>query len=127
MMKDIKSMTLTELTEELSALGEASFRGKQIYTWLHRGVTDFEQMSNLSKPLRQKLAEQQHLFFVKILRNLVHNGTGWAPMKSRLRPVRDIVGTEQGDSKLDIDLGNRKTLTTLRYRAGQGDVLEIQP
>ena len=37
-MKDIKSMTLAELTEELSSLGEPKFRAGQIYTWLHRGA-----------------------------------------------------------------------------------------
>ena len=56
-MTDIKSMTLEEITEALCQLGEPSFRGKQVFTWLHRGVTSFEEMSNLSRSLRQKLAE----------------------------------------------------------------------
>ena len=56
-MTDIKSMTLEEITEALSQLGEPAFRGKQVFTWLHRGVTSFEDMSNLSRSLRQKLAE----------------------------------------------------------------------
>ena len=71
MMKDIKSMTLAELTDELSDLGEAGFRGRQVYTWLHRGATDFEQMSNLSKPLRQKLAERYYITAPRIERKQV--------------------------------------------------------
>ena len=55
-MTDIKSMTLGEITEALRAMGEPSFRGKQVFTWLHRGVTAFDQMINIPKSLREKLA-----------------------------------------------------------------------
>ena len=57
-MTDIKSMTLTEISEALRAMGEPSFRGKQVFTWLHRGVTDFDQMINIPKSLREKLAQE---------------------------------------------------------------------
>ena len=56
--KDIKSMTLEELTKELAALGEKPFRAKQIYDWLHvKMATDFEQMSSLSRALRARLSQ----------------------------------------------------------------------
>ena len=57
-MTDIKSMTLGEISEALRAMGEPSFRGKQVFTWLHRGVTDFDQMINIPKALREKLARE---------------------------------------------------------------------
>lgn len=57
-MTDIKSMTQQELARFLKKLGEPAFRAKQVFTWLHRGVTSFEDMTNLSKPLREKLAER---------------------------------------------------------------------
>jgi len=57
-MIDVKSMSQEELTEYLQQLGEPAYRGKQIFTWLHRGITSFGEMSNLSKSLRQKLEEQ---------------------------------------------------------------------
>ncbi len=57
-MTDIKSMTQPELSRFLKELREPAFRAKQVFTWLHRGVTSFEEMTNLSKPLREKLAEQ---------------------------------------------------------------------
>ena len=57
-MTDIKSMTQQELVRFLKELGEPAFRAKQVFTWLHRGVTSFEDMTNLSKPLREKLAER---------------------------------------------------------------------
>ena len=53
---DIKSMTLEELTQFMTALGEKKFRAKQVYEWLHiRQVTEFAQMTNLSKELRERL------------------------------------------------------------------------
>ena len=57
-MTDIKSMTEAELTAYCKALGQPAFRAKQIFTWLHRGVTSFDDMTDLSKPLRAQLAEQ---------------------------------------------------------------------
>lgn len=51
-------MTFPELQEALLSMGEKPFRAKQIYEWLHQKlVTDFEDMSNLSKELRKKLAD----------------------------------------------------------------------
>ena len=55
-MTDIKSMTLGEISEALRAMGEPSFRGKQVFSWLHRGVTEFDQMINIPKSLREKRA-----------------------------------------------------------------------
>ena len=69
-MKDIKSMTLAELTEELSSLGEPKFRAGQIYTWLHRGARSFDEMTNLSKALREKLAAQYELTCPSVARRL---------------------------------------------------------
>ncbi len=53
-MKDIKSLTMAELTESLIELGEKPFRGKQIYEWMHQKLAeDFEEMTNVSKSLRE--------------------------------------------------------------------------
>ena len=69
-MKDIKSMTLAELTEDLAALGEPKFRAGQVYTWLHRGARSFDEMTNLSKALREKLAAQYELTCPTVARRL---------------------------------------------------------
>ena len=50
-------MTEEEITRVLADMGQPAFRGKQVFTWLHRGVRSFDEMSNLSKPLRQQLAQ----------------------------------------------------------------------
>ena len=60
-MVDIKSMTPEELAAWLKELGEPAFRAKQIFKWLCRGVTSFEEMTDLSKALRQKLEEEAFL------------------------------------------------------------------
>lgn len=60
-MTDIKSMTLEEITAFLREMGEPAFRGKQVFTWLHRGVSSFDEMSDLSKSLREKLNSQCQL------------------------------------------------------------------
>ena len=57
-MIDLKSMTLEEMGAYLKTGGEPAFRAKQIFTWLHRGVGSFEEMTNLSKALREKLAAE---------------------------------------------------------------------
>ena len=56
-MTDLKSMTEAEVTDALRTMGEPSFRGKQVFTWLRRGVTSYDQMTNLPKALREKLAQ----------------------------------------------------------------------
>lgn len=57
MSTDIRSMTLEELTEALKEMGEPAFRAKQAFAWLHRGVRSFDEMSDLPKSLREKLAD----------------------------------------------------------------------
>ena len=69
---DIKSMNITELEDLLKKLGEPKFRAKQIIDWLHaKQVDSFEEMTNLSKGLREKLAETASINGVEIVRKLV--------------------------------------------------------
>ena len=57
-MTDIKSMTIDELKELMTQIGEKPFRAKQIYSWLHEHlVTSYDEMANLPKSLKQKLAD----------------------------------------------------------------------
>lgn len=68
---DLRSLSQEELTEQLKSKGYLAFRAKQIREWLDRGVTDFEQMTNLPKDLRQTLAELYSVPGITILRKLV--------------------------------------------------------
>ena len=70
-MVDIKSMTLEELTAWFKEQGEPAFRAKQVFQWLYRGVTSFDEMSNLSKVLRQKLNENCFITAPRVARKQV--------------------------------------------------------
>ena len=55
--KDIKSMTIEDLTELMAALKEKPFRAKQLYGWLHEHLAvSYDEMTNLPKTLREKLS-----------------------------------------------------------------------
>ena len=64
---DIVSLHPQQLEEELKRLGEPSFRAKQIFQWLSRGVRDFDEMTNISKSLREKLKGEFHIYRPKVL------------------------------------------------------------
>ncbi|MBR5122866.1 MAG: 23S rRNA (adenine(2503)-C(2))-methyltransferase RlmN, partial [Anaerotignum sp.] len=69
---DIKSMNINELEDLLKELGEPKFRAKQIFDWLHaKQVDSFEEMTNLSKGLREKLSDTAAINGVEIVRKLV--------------------------------------------------------
>ncbi len=63
MKKNIKDFTLEELQQCFVDMGEKKFRALQCYQWLGQGVESFQEMTNLSKELRQKLEEH---FFVSV-------------------------------------------------------------
>ena len=69
-MKDIKSMTCEELTQELRDLGEPAFRAEQVFSWLHRGARSFSEMTNLSKTLREKMEQRYQLDCPTVARKL---------------------------------------------------------
>ena len=68
MKQDIKSMNLAELSQALQALGEPQFRAKQVFTWLHRGIRSFDEMTDLPKTLRAALAEEYPLYTPQAVR-----------------------------------------------------------
>lgn len=73
---DIKSLTMSELKEQLVALGEKPFRAKQIYEWLHvKLVRSFDEMTNISKETRQKLEENFDLINLRVVDSL-HSDDG---------------------------------------------------
>ena len=55
---NLKSLTLPELTTLLKEQGEPGFRAKQVYTWLHKGVRSYAEMTNLPQSLRDRLEAQ---------------------------------------------------------------------
>ena len=67
-MNHLKSMTQQEIGAVLKELGQPAFRAKQVYTWLHKGVRSYDEMSNLPKALRDTLAEKYPLHIPQVVR-----------------------------------------------------------
>jgi len=67
--RDIKSLTLEELRSQLQTWGEPAFRVAQILDWLYQHrATRWEEMTNVPRTLRQKLAEKYTLTALELLR-----------------------------------------------------------
>ena len=65
---NINELTLEELEKYIEELGEKKFHAKQIFKWLHKiGVTDFDQMTDISKSLREKLKANTYILELQVL------------------------------------------------------------
>ena len=107
--KDIKSMTLEELKEEMTALGEKPFRAKQIYEWMHVKLAEsFEQMTNIPKILQEKCRER---YFYTCL-----------------KPVRVQESAIDGTKKFLFELPDGKTVESvwMKYRHGNSVCISSQ-
>ena len=65
---NLKSLTQPELAAIFKELGQPGFRAKQVYTWLHKGIRSYDEMSNVPKNLRDLLAEKYPLYIPKVVR-----------------------------------------------------------
>ena len=68
MSMNLKSMTQQEIVAVLKELGQPTFRAKQVYTWLHKGVRSYDEMSNLPKTLRDALSQQYPICAPEVVR-----------------------------------------------------------
>ena len=64
----LKAMTQEELNNLFRQMGQPAFRAKQVFTWLHRGVESYEEMTNLPKSLRDMLAQEYPICPPKVVR-----------------------------------------------------------
>ena len=72
--KDIRKLSLSELKDALTGLGEQAFRAKQIYEWLwKKSARSFDEMTNLSLKTRQLLAEKFVIRSVEVEKKQVSN------------------------------------------------------
>ncbi|MDY5642496.1 MAG: 23S rRNA (adenine(2503)-C(2))-methyltransferase RlmN [Candidatus Faecousia sp.] len=65
---NLRSLTLAELADLLKTMGQPAFRAKQVFTWLHRGIRSFDEMTDLPKTLRAALAEEYPLYTPQAVR-----------------------------------------------------------
>ena len=108
-MEDIRGLTKAELTERIKALSEPSYRAGQIYDWLHkRHVSDFDQMTDISKKLREKLRSE---FFI-----------------TRLEPLEVFCSELDGTRKYILSLGDGNVIEAvlMRYHYGNSVCISSQ-
>ena len=104
--RDLRSFTLEKLTEEMKKIDEKPFRAKQIYGWLHqKQVTSFEEMTNISKELRNKLEENYKLNNLKI--------------------VEKLVSKEDNTSKYLFDIGDNVVIESVLMKYSYGNAVCI--
>lgn len=99
-MRDIKAMLPDEIAAALAELGEPKYRAKQIFQWLARGVESFDEMTDVSKKLRETLKQE---FFI-----------------TKLRMLRKQVSSMDGTIKYLWELpdGNAVETVVMQYRHG---------
>jgi len=86
---DIRSLSLDQLKVQLASLGESSFRAGQIYDWLWaKAATCFDEMSNLSKALREQLKS------VFVIRAVKVQQSQWSADKT----IKSIFKLDDGNS-----------------------------
>jgi len=69
---DIRSADLAQITALVEQLGEKKFRAAQIFEWIHKnGAENFEEMTNLSAELREKLAHNARFSAVEIIQTQI--------------------------------------------------------
>ena len=68
---DIKSLLPAELEDYFNGFGLPSYKGRQVFSWLHKGVDSFDEMTDLSKEQRNMLKENAYIFMPNIKKRLV--------------------------------------------------------
>ena len=107
--KDIASYNYEELTEGMNRIGTKSFRGKQIYSWLHEKLVDsFEEMTNLPKNLREKLDEEYEIRQVSVVKRQI----------SKMDPTEKFL--------FELDDGNMIESVLMKYNYGNSVCISSQ-
>ena len=68
MNENLKSRNLIEMEALFKEMGQPKFRAKQVYTWLHKGVRSYDEMSNLPKALRDTLSQEYPIYTPQVVR-----------------------------------------------------------
>lgn len=76
-MSDLRNYEFTEVVEIMNEIGEKKFRAEQIFSWLHqKNALEYNQMSNISNSLKEKLEDKYPLTKMKIAQKIVSSIDG---------------------------------------------------
>lgn len=67
---NLGDLTKTQLKEYIEKIGESSFRAKQIFKWVHSGIENADEMTNISKALREKLCSDFEIYLPRVYKKL---------------------------------------------------------
>jgi 23S rRNA (adenine2503-C2)-methyltransferase len=70
-MLDFRSLTFENLQTLFKELGEESYRAIQVYKWIHKGIDNFSEMTDLSQELRERLAKIGYIRNIQIFKQIV--------------------------------------------------------
>jgi len=68
---DIKAMNIAELKGLMKEIGQPEYRAKQIFKWIHRGVSSFDDMTDLSKAFRDELSDKCVFYAPQLIKKSV--------------------------------------------------------
>ena len=89
MMPDLRSLTYEELEKFITDMGEPRFRAGQIFSWLHqKGANSFDEMTSLSKQLRERLCECSYISRAHIEQKFVSKLDG---------TIKYLIGFDDGE------------------------------
>jgi len=88
--RELNALLPEELAAELKELGEPAFRAEQVFSWLSRGARSFDEMTNISLSLREKLGEKYLLSAPEVLRKQVSAADGTVKYLWKLRDLSAV-------------------------------------
>lgn len=107
-MTDLRNLEYKEMEGLIRSLGEPAFRAKQIFTWISRGIASFDEMNNIPKTLREKLAAVSSI--------------------GRLEKVQVQESATDGTKKylFELEDGNRIESVFMKYKYGNSICVSSQ-
>ena len=99
-MVNLNDLTLAELGQALADIGEPKFRAKQIFKWFARGVTNLDEMTDISVKTKEKIKENYNIANVNI----------WQRFDSKLDGTKKYL--------MELDDGNIIETVAMFYKHG---------
>ena len=91
MKTDIKSMFLQELEDYFKSIGQQKFRAKQVFSWIHSGTSTFDEMTDLSLELREKLDNDFYITKPELVKKQVSEKDGTVKYLWRVQDDNDFI------------------------------------
>lgn len=107
-MVNLRNLEYKEVEGLIRSIGEPAFRAKQIFSWIYKGVTSFDEMNNVPKNLRERLSEIAYI--------------------GRIKPIEVQKSKTDGTRKylFELEDGNRIESVFMKYKYGNSICVSSQ-